>query len=163
MMPANGIMPYGDEANRAETFARTISLLGVYLDPLPSPQEIPEMFYRWCSGTTLGKKLEQQGLGRKSASQGSSQKAFTRMKRLMCWEPFVTKQGYIGLAREHCSVGDEIWIIGGCSVPILLSPKTENPSHYEVRGEVFLDGFMFGEKMGTEHIGSRSIGRITLV
>lgn len=81
----------------------------------------------------------------------------------MSWEPFVTKQGYIGLAREHCSVKDEIWIIGGCSVPILLSPKAESPSHYEVRGELFLDGFMFGEVMGTDRIDSRSMERITLV
>lgn len=162
-MSVNDIMPYRDEASRAETFARTISLLGVYLHPQPSPHDIPGMFYRWCSGTTLGKQLEQQGLGRKRESQENSKQSFIRMKRLMSWEPFVTKQGYIGLAREHCRVGDEVWIIGGCSVPILLSPKIENPSHYEVRGEVFLDGFMFGEIMGTELRGSRSIERITLI
>ena len=85
------------------------------------------------------------------------------MKRLMSWEPFISEQGYIGLAREKCSVGDEIWIIGGCNVPILLSPKAERSSHYEVRGETFLDGFMFGEVMRTEHTGNHSIQRATLV
>jgi hypothetical protein len=121
------------------------------------------MFHHWCSGSTLGEQLEQRGLGRNSAGRANGTKRFMKMKRLMSWEPFVTEQGYIGLAREKCSVGDEIWIIGGCSVPILLSPKTESLSHHEVRGETFLDGFMFGEIMSTERVERSSIRRVTLV
>ncbi|KAH9204700.1 hypothetical protein DL95DRAFT_495044 [Leptodontidium sp. 2 PMI_412] len=134
-------------------------------EPLPSPNELLGMFHRWCRGSTLGEQLEQRGLGRNnSASWANGTKTFMGMKRLMSWEPFVTEQGYIGLAREKCSVGDEIWIIGGCSVPILLSTKAESPSsHYEVRGETFLDGFMFGEIMNMERVKRRSIRRVTLV
>ena len=156
-------MPYKDDASQAETFARTISLHGIYLEPLPSPNELLEMFHRWCSGSTLGEQLEKRGLGRNSAGRTNGTKKLMSMKRLTSWEPFVTEQGYIGLARENCSVGDEIWIIGGCSVPILLSPKAESPSHHEVRGETFLDGFMFGEIMSTERVEHRSIRRVTLV
>ncbi|KAH6675115.1 heterokaryon incompatibility protein-domain-containing protein [Halenospora varia] len=163
MTPTGYPMPYKDDANQIETFARTISLLGIYLEPLPSPNELLEMFHRWFSGSALGEQLEQHGLGRNSAGQANGTKRFMRMNRLMSWEPFVTEQGYIGLAREKCSVGDEIWIIGGCNVPILLSPKAESPSHYEVRGEIFLDGFMFGEIMSTERVERRSIRRVTLV
>lgn len=66
-------------------------------------------------------------------------------------------EAYIGPAREKCSVGDEIWILGGCCVPVLLSPEAESQSNHEVRGETFLDGFMFGEIMNTdcaEHLHS---------
>lgn len=157
--PTGHPMPYKGDASQIETFVRTISLLGIYLEPLPSPNELLEMFHRWCRGSTLEEQLEQRGLGRNSASRANGTKRFMRMKRLMSWEPFVAEQGYIGLAREKCSVGDEIWIIGGCSVPILLFAKAESPSHYEVRGETFLDGFMFGEIMNT----GRSIRRVTLV
>ncbi|KAL5331227.1 hypothetical protein ACEPPN_000756 [Leptodophora sp. 'Broadleaf-Isolate-01'] len=165
LTPARHPMPYKDDASQIETFVRTISLLGIYFEPLPLPNELLGMFHRWCRGSTLGEQLEQRGLGRNnSASWANGTKTFMGMKRLMSWEPFVTEQGYIGLAREKCSVGDEIWIIGGCSVPILLSTKAESPSsHYEVRGETFLDGFMFGEIMNMERVKRRSIRRVTLV
>jgi hypothetical protein len=139
-----GETPYTDELSRARAFSRTISLLGVYLSPVPSSDELPEMFYRWCQGSILGNQLEERGL-KYQASQKDGLKGFVRMKRLLSWQPFITKRGYIGLAREKCGVGDEIWIVSGCSVPVLLSPMAKNEHDREVRGEVLLDGFMFGE------------------
>ncbi|KAI1131001.1 heterokaryon incompatibility protein-domain-containing protein [Nemania abortiva] len=136
--------PYNDELSRARAFCRTIGLLGVYLSPVPSSDEVPEMFYRWCRGSILGNQLEERGL-EYQVSQRDGLKGFMRMKRLLSWQPFITERGYIGLAREQCGVGDEIWIISGCSVPVLLSPMTEDENNREVRGEVLLDGFMFGE------------------
>ncbi|KAH6655924.1 heterokaryon incompatibility protein-domain-containing protein [Truncatella angustata] len=163
-MTATGVpMPYKDRQCMAETFTRTLSLLGIYLDPVPSPIDIPDMFCRWCSDSILGRRLAEYGLKPNSASDGNGQKAFIRMKRLMSWDPFITKGGYIGLAREQCRVGDEIWLIGGCSVPLILSPQTENPGYYRVNGEVFIDGFMFGEKASTIVSNPRLIRRITLI
>ena len=57
------------------------------------------------------------------------------MKRLISWEPFVTERGYTGLSREHCRVGDEIWLIGGCIEPVLLSSETGNAGDFGVNGE----------------------------
>ncbi|KAI8946130.1 hypothetical protein F4801DRAFT_593609 [Xylaria longipes] len=139
-----GETPYADELSRAKAFARTVSLYGVYLSPVPSPGELPEMFYRWCQGSTLGNQLEERGL-KYQVSLRDGLKGFMRMKRLPSWQPFITKRGYIGLARENCGVGDEIWIVGGCSVPVMLSPMGKGVLDREVRGEVLLDGFMFGE------------------
>ncbi|KAI0432787.1 heterokaryon incompatibility protein-domain-containing protein [Xylaria sp. FL1042] len=135
--------PYRDELGRARAFSRTLSLLGVYLTPIPSPDDLPEMFYRWCQGSILGNQLEERGL-KYQAPQTDNQKGIMGMKRLLSWQPFVTQRGYIGLAREKCSFGDEIWIIGGCSVPVLFS-QTADGNNREVRGEVLIDGFMFGE------------------
>lgn len=132
--------------DRAESFVRTLSLLGVYLDPVPSPDAVLAMFYRWCSGSTLGQKLaEDFGFGRRGKHRQDVGRTFMRMKRLLSWQPFNSKGGLMGLAREKCSVGDEIWIIPGCSVPLILSPKKEDQGKREVRGECFLDGFMLGE------------------
>ncbi|GAW18585.1 hypothetical protein ANO14919_080630 [Xylariales sp. No.14919] len=139
-----GETPYTDELSRAKAFSRTISLLGVYLSPIPSSDELPEMFYRWCQGSILGNQLEERGL-KYQACQRDGLKGFMRMKRLLSWQPFITQRGYIGLARENSGVGDEIWIVGGCSVPVLLSPTAGDQHNREVRGEVLLDGFMFGE------------------
>ncbi|KAK7415674.1 hypothetical protein QQX98_005706 [Neonectria punicea] len=162
MTPVEEPAPYLDAVCRAEAFIRTISLLGIYLEPVPSPDDVPSMFYTWCSGSTLCKRLETYGFKPKSNGEGPMQKTFIRMKRLVSWDPFVTEKGYMGLGREGVTIGDEIWVIEGCSTPILLSPSINDPSCYEVKGEVFLDGFMFGEQLGKATTGESSIKRITL-
>ena len=86
------------------------------------------------------------------------------MKRLLSLEPFLTEHGYIGLARKGSSVGNETWVIAGCRTPILLSRQEENQSQYQVKGEVLLDGFMFGElqRSGLDATGN-SPRRVVLV
>ena len=66
----------------------------------------------------------------------------------MPWLPFLMDGNHIGVSREGSSVRDENWIIGGCGTPVLLSPQTDSPSHYRIKGEVLLNGFMFGELQG---------------
>ncbi|CAJ2505612.1 Uu.00g130060.m01.CDS01 [Anthostomella pinea] len=164
MRPAGGSPSlYENYKCRAGTFARTISLLGIYLDPLPSPSDVVDMFCRWCSNSSLGKQLAECGLVTKEDAERSGQKTFVRMKRLLAWDPFVTEQGYIGLARKGSHIGDEIWIVGGCSVPLLLFPQTGNPAHYQVNGEVFLDGFMFDEAMETADTKIQTARTVTLL
>ncbi|KAK6842275.1 hypothetical protein PG987_003135 [Apiospora arundinis] len=105
--------PYRDRMDRAEAFARTLSLLGVYLNPIPLPEDVPSMFYRWCYGSTLGSQLEKCGFPPRLEAPIEGEKELIRLKRLLSWQPFITQKGYIGLAREQCSEGDEIWAIGG--------------------------------------------------
>ncbi|KAJ2986965.1 hypothetical protein NUW58_g4773 [Xylaria curta] len=155
--------PYEDARSRVDTFARTVSLLGIYLDPQPLPEDVPAMFYRWCRQSNLCKKLEGCGLTSEVIEHGSLHKRFMRMKRLMSWEPLITVQGYMGFAREQAEAGDEIWIIGGCSVPILLCRTTDNPPRYTVKGEIFLDGFMFGEAESRTFLEQGSARPITLI
>ncbi|CAM1500659.1 Fc.00g098210.m01.CDS01 [Cosmosporella sp. VM-42] len=106
---------------------------------------MPSMFYNLCRDSTLGRQLEEIGLGVGFKDEEGIAKSFMRMKRLLSWQPFVTEKGYIGLARDGSSAGDEIWIIAGSSVPIVLSPSVGDQRKKEVCGECFLDGFMFGE------------------
>lgn len=135
---------YADSESHAEGIARTLSLLGVYLHPMPAPEIIPTMFYNWCKGSNLEKRLDE--LGMRPKQEKGQERLFMRMKRLLSWQPLITTKGYIGLAREQCKVGDEVWVVAGCSVPIILSPiSRDQVSMMEVQGEAFLDQFMFGE------------------
>ncbi|KAI1874881.1 uncharacterized protein JN550_002310 [Neoarthrinium moseri] len=149
--------PYGERGAWARAFTRTLSLMGVYLNPVPRPDDIPTMFWHWCRNTNMGNQLEGKALSLPEVTDNIDQRGFARMKRLSSWRPFITVKGYIGLAREEGHVDDEIWIIGGCSVPVLLSSADQR----EVRGEVFLDGFMFGEIGGI--MDRISISKATLV
>ncbi|KAF5989255.1 het-6OR heterokaryon incompatibility (het-6OR allele) [Fusarium coicis] len=163
MTPVDEPAPYSDAVSRTEAFIRTLSLNGIYLEPVPPPDDIPTIFYNWCSGSALCKRLEAYGFKPKSSGTGPGEKAFIRMKRLVSWDPFITSEGYMGLGREGAAIGDEVWLIGGCSTPILLSPSTVGPLRYEVKGEVFLDGFMFkGQFAESSHRDSK-VEQIVLV
>ncbi|KAH7241485.1 heterokaryon incompatibility protein-domain-containing protein [Fusarium tricinctum] len=163
MTPVGEPAPYPDDLSRAEAFIRTLSLLGIYLEPVPSPDDIPTIFYNWCSGSSLCKRLEAYGFKPNSNGRGPGQKTFIRMKRLAAWDPFITDKGYMGLGREGAAIGDEIWLIGGCSTPVLLSPNVDGPSRYEVKGETFLDGFMFQGQFDKTTHRNLSIERIVLI
>ncbi|KAI4257074.1 MAG: hypothetical protein LQ352_001788 [Teloschistes flavicans] len=56
-----------------------------------------------------------------------------------------TREGYIGLAPEAARPGDEVWIVLGCQSPLLLRATREG--EYEVVGECYLQGIMFGEAL----------------
>ncbi|KAH6950038.1 heterokaryon incompatibility protein-domain-containing protein [Fusarium avenaceum] len=163
MTPVGEPAPYPDDISRAEAFIRTLSLLGIYLEPVPSPEDIPTIFYNWCSGSALCKRLEAYGFKSDKNGRGPNQKTFIRMKRLTSWDPFITAKGYMGLGREGAAIGDEIWLIGGCSTPLLLSPSVDSPSQYEVKGETFLDGFMFQGQFDKTADRNSSIERIVLI
>ncbi|EHK22880.1 uncharacterized protein TRIVIDRAFT_60299 [Trichoderma virens Gv29-8] len=140
--------------NASDGILMTVSFQGNELGvSVPLPVDIPDMFCRWCRGSSLDRQLAEFRLKPKNATDMEGERVFMGAKRLMPWEPFITGRGYIGLAREQSRVGNEIWLVGGCSVPLLLSPQTENPGFFEVNGEVFLDGFMFGEAMRWTNLG----------
>jgi hypothetical protein len=61
---------------------------------------------------------------------------------LLCRFPFVGSNGGIGLATELSQVGDEVWILFGCSRPMILRRQD---SHYIVVGSAYLDGAMDGD------------------
>ncbi|KKP04441.1 hypothetical protein THAR02_03448 [Trichoderma harzianum] len=156
-------MPYRDKKHLAETIARTLSLLGIYLNPMPMLADIPDMFCRWCRGSNLGRQLAEYGLEPKNAMNLEGERVFMGMRRLTAWESFITESGYIGLARGNSRVSDEIWLVGDCSVPLLLSPQTGDSVNFQVNGEVFFDGFMVGESMRMDEFGDTSVQQITLV
>ncbi|KAH6994712.1 hypothetical protein EDB82DRAFT_476437 [Fusarium venenatum] len=143
MTPVDEPAPYSDGISRAETFIRTLSLLGIYLEPVPSPDDIPTSFYNWCKGSFLCKRLDAYEFKPNSNGRGPEKKTFIRMKRLASWDPFITAKGYMGLSWEGAAIRDEIWLIGGCSTPVLLPPSVDDLSRYEVKGETFLMGSCF--------------------
>lgn len=65
---------------------------------------------------------------------------------------FLTQKGYVGLGSPNLQHGDELWMIFGCNVPLLLRPvskgndKTEvKPFHYVLIGDNYVHGLMLGE------------------
>ncbi|CAH0057916.1 unnamed protein product [Clonostachys solani] len=64
---------------------------------------------------------------------------------------FLTEEGYLGIASREILERDEIFILPGSSVPIVLRPTSlpnsvrDENTHYKVVGDCFIHGFMDGE------------------
>ena len=54
-----------------------------------------------------------------------------------------TREGYIGLAPRYAQPGDQVCVLLGCNVPMLLRPIAN--SQYQVVGECYVHGLMNGE------------------
>jgi hypothetical protein len=57
----------------------------------------------------------------------------------------VTKNGFMGLAPAGVDVGDTLAILFGCNVPVLLSKCAKNLTHFHLKGDCFVQGWMRGE------------------
>jgi hypothetical protein len=55
---------------------------------------------------------------------------------------FVTSRGFFGLGPRNMEEGDAVFVLYGCSVPVVLRPKGE---HWSLVGEAFVAGIMDGE------------------
>lgn len=64
------------------------------------------------------------------------------------------------MAPATIELTDKIYILVGCSMPVLLRPA-EN-ERYEVVGECYVDGFMKGEAMESLDAGNYQLESIVL-
>ncbi|KAF2644924.1 HET-domain-containing protein [Massarina eburnea CBS 473.64] len=54
------------------------------------------------------------------------------------------QSGHFGLAPRTARAGDEVFVLLGCSVPVILRP-VENTDFFEVVGECYVEGYADGE------------------
>lgn len=75
---------------------------------------------------------------------------------------FTTASGYVGVALCDLRAGDEIYILGGCAMPVALRPSARCHGCFKLLGGVFVPGLMHGEAV-TEHLANeKTIGDVTL-
>jgi hypothetical protein len=56
----------------------------------------------------------------------------------------------VGLAPQHAEVGDQVCILYGCSVPVVLRKHSwTGGHHWQLIGEAYVDAFMDGEKISS--------------
>ncbi|CAM1510975.1 Fc.00g084880.m01.CDS01 [Cosmosporella sp. VM-42] len=58
--------------------------------------------------------------------------------------PFLTNNGYLGLGSESLYKGDDVWIVPGSPVPLVLRPAADA---WRVVGGAYVHGFMHGEAL----------------
>jgi hypothetical protein len=64
---------------------------------------------------------------------------------------FITKKGYFGMGPAQLAEGDQVYILAGGKVPLVLRPVLESqPNTFELVGDCYVHGVMDGEAV-TEH------------
>jgi hypothetical protein len=78
------------------------------------------------------------------------------MRRLM-----TTDKGHIGMVPSRARKGDQVWVLLGCSIPLILR-KWENKHGFQVIGECYLHGDMNGEVQEEIKSGKLNVEEIHL-
>ena len=73
---------------------------------------------------------------------------------------FTTVKGYLGVGPQLLRDGDNICILLGCSVPVILRSAGQG---YSVIGECYIDGIMDGEVMGSLRAGDAQLRSFALL
>ena len=63
---------------------------------------------------------------------------------------FTTFDGYIGTCLGNVRAGDELVLLAGCSMPVLLRKSAAVSGAYELQGGVYIPGLMNGEALNGE-------------
>jgi hypothetical protein len=58
---------------------------------------------------------------------------------------FITSAGHLGLGMRSMKVNDEVWVLKGVNVPLILRRREDGM--YEIVGESYVHGVMYGEGM----------------
>ena len=97
----------------------------------------------------------------KISGEDSFQWRLREVTEWMARRLITTNEGYIGMAPCRAQKGDQICVLLGCSIPMILR-KREGDSLYEVIGECYLQGFMNGEVMKEWERGSFKVEKFQL-
>ncbi|KAF2126261.1 HET-domain-containing protein [Dothidotthia symphoricarpi CBS 119687] len=74
---------------------------------------------------------------------------------------FVTKTGRFGMGPPLFHGGDEVWILAGADVPLILRPSGSSGEEFELVGEAYIHGIMQGE--GVPDVQKEGLRRVILV
>jgi hypothetical protein len=82
-------------------------------------------------------------------------KAFRLLKDFRKWAsqmenrykllPCRTERGYIGLVPTLSEPEDQVWVIRGCRVPLVLRENASRPGYFQIVGTSYVHGIMDGE------------------
>jgi hypothetical protein len=87
-----------------------------------------------------------------------------RSKHILCEMQrhlFVSERGYIGLLTTNAEPGDEIWVLSGCSIPLLL--RAGNGGRRTLVGECYVHGIMYGEAVEDLESGQKEAAPVVIV
>ena len=142
---------YSSEFDHLDAFWRIITLggRGYGRNELYSMDSIRyfcyEFFQNPAADTFFGKLLEMRSFGRRgmqSSQHMNSDQPKINLDKLTAFKFFVTNSGRMGISPPHTAIGDQVYVLYGCSSPILLNMSGNENNELHVRGEAYIDGYI---------------------
>ncbi|KAI1472364.1 HET-domain-containing protein [Daldinia caldariorum] len=151
--------PYVSGSTIFDAYWRTLCMDFCYFpknrleQPKRAAKNLRLLHDRWWWDVLSNTKYRHMATGRE---MGANYKRRLRVfpllisNRLSDRKLFISRKGYIGLAPEDALEGDEIWILNGGRVPLILRPigsQSEKVSgaNYTLVGDSYVHGIMDGE------------------
>lgn len=94
-------------------------IFGLDIDDQPAGWEYVEYFEEWLHW--LRSSTNEDNLAKVNHNKYHN----TVGTRVGGWKAFMTEQGYFGTCAPEVEVGDEIYIVPGCRLPLILRPAPE--------------------------------------
>ena len=128
--------------------------LAMGLDILQSSSRSPTLERREAGALTslLKSKISLDGFEIPVKYKQADPVTFTSHASGVTWSQqlFLMDTGYLGMGPKSGALGDEVWIISGCSFPMVLRRLNGHKNSYNLLGRAYIHGVMHGEAVG-EH------------
>jgi hypothetical protein len=141
---ADGFEEDSNTDELSSLFDKTKTAIGEISSKFKNATEIPDM-------NAINDTIEQLG----SLDPGSEEKEkldrdfddISEAFRIAysCRRLFRTKKNYLGIAAESLKAGDEVWVLAGAAIPLILRPAENGENERKVIGEAYIHGIMNGE------------------
>jgi hypothetical protein len=136
--------------NLGDAFLETI-LVG-NISPMEDKSDLREQYCAWSAGQRRARSLVAMysvmsihGMTESYKLYRDVPETFQKRMRATIFRTFVkTEMGYMGLVSGDVQAGDEIWLLEGCRVPVVLR-ACGNGEDWKVVGDAYVHGVMYGE------------------
>lgn len=66
--------------------------------------------------------------------------------------PACTQRGYVGLVPQATKSKDQVWVVSGCELPLVLRESLARPGYFRLVGACYMHGVMDGEAFNAEEL-----------
>ncbi|KAF6832438.1 heterokaryon incompatibility protein [Colletotrichum musicola] len=123
--------------------AKLAPAAALHPDWLPTPGEVQVLAAETKIGGDEDDEYDLETLRQNAWDHGVT--GYTKERRL-----FLTDGGLLCLGPQEVERGDEVWIVRGSRVPMLLRKAEETEESYRLVGETYVHGAMYGEAVTEE-------------
>ncbi|KAG4025506.1 hypothetical protein MFRU_056g00200 [Monilinia fructicola] len=75
---------------------------------------------------------------------------------------FTTRSGYVGATLGKISIGDEVWLVGGCRMPVVLRRNCGADDSHALIGAAYIPGLMKGEGLKEARMGNEDYQKVRI-
>lgn len=128
-----------------------------FITYFPNKNDILECYKRLLKGRSSKQNMEELSSFDRKATPFLSEVYLSPGRRL-----FRTSNGTLGLGPMFCQKGDQIWILRGSHVPLLLRPVSYT-GKFQLVGDCYLHGFMRGEMLDERWGLKEKFGSVSII